>query len=84
MPILKRKVALFCNVEENAVVESVDVSTIYEVPLKMLDEKLDQTVLRKLSLSTETEPQLNGMERVYFKAEKPKAFSQHRACRKVC
>ncbi len=44
---IKRKVALFCNVEESAVVESVDVSTIYEVPLKMLEEKLDQTVLRK-------------------------------------
>ncbi len=45
---IKRKVALFCNVEENAVIESVDVSTIYEVPIKMLEEKLDQTVLRKL------------------------------------
>ncbi|TFG43157.1 MAG: CTP synthase, partial [Bacteroidia bacterium] len=40
---IRRKVALFCNVEEYAVIESVDVSTIYEVPLKMLEEKLDQT-----------------------------------------
>ncbi len=55
---IKRKVALFCNVEENAVAESVDVSTIYEVPLKMLDEKLDQTVLRKLGLPAENEPPL--------------------------
>ena len=47
---IKRKVALFCNVEEKAVVESVDVSTIYEVPIKMLEEKLDQTVLTKLGL----------------------------------
>lgn len=56
---IKRKVALFCNVEENAVIESVDVSTIYEVPLKMLEEKLDQTVLRKLSLSVSKEPSLS-------------------------
>ena len=55
---IKRKVALFCNVEEEAVVESVDVSTIYEVPLKMLDEKLDQTVLRKLALPIAEKPPL--------------------------
>ena len=53
---IKRKVALFCNVEESAVVESVDVSTIYEVPMKMLDEKLDQTVLRKLALPVSEKP----------------------------
>jgi len=41
-------VALFCNVEEYAVIESVDVSTIYEVPIKMLEQGLDKTVLRKL------------------------------------
>lgn len=55
---LKRKVALFCNVEENAVIESIDVSTIYEVPLRMLDEKLDLTVLRKLALPSGEEPSL--------------------------
>ncbi len=55
---IKRKVALFCNVEENAVAESVDVPTIYEVPLKILDEKLDQTILRKLGLPVENEPPL--------------------------
>lgn len=58
---LKRKVALFCNVEENAVIESLDVPTIYEVPVRMLNEKLDQTVLRKLSLPAGDEPPLpNG------------------------
>ncbi|MFZ0283387.1 MAG: CTP synthase, partial [Bacteroidales bacterium] len=69
---IKKKVALFCNVEENAVVESADVSTIYEVPLKMLDEKLDQTVLRKLSLSTETEPQLNAWREFISRLKNPK------------
>jgi CTP synthase len=55
---IKRKVALFCNVEENAVVQSVDVSTIYEVPIKMLEQGLDRTVLRKLGLPVGPEPPL--------------------------
>lgn len=49
---IKRKVALFCNVEIDAVMESVDVSTIYEVPLRMLDQRLDLVALRKLNLDT--------------------------------
>lgn len=69
---IKRKVALFCNVEENAVVESVDVSTIYEVPLRMLEEKLDQTVLRKLTLSTDTEPELNAWREFISRLKNPK------------
>jgi len=55
---IRKKVALFCNVGENAVIESVDVSTIYEVPLKMLEEKLDLTVLGKLALPAGKEPPL--------------------------
>ncbi len=47
---VRKKVALFCNVELDAVVQSVNVPTIYEVPLKMLEEKLDLTVLKKLGL----------------------------------
>lgn len=50
---VKRKVALFCNVEQDAVVASLDVPTIYEVPLMMLDQKLDIVALRKLGLDTE-------------------------------
>lgn len=49
---VKRKVALFCNVEPDAVVASLDVPTIYEVPLMMLDQKLDIVALRKLGLDT--------------------------------
>ena len=55
---IKRKVALFCNVEEYAVVESVDVSTIYQVPLNMLAEGLDRTVMKKLALTVTKEPPL--------------------------
>lgn len=49
---LKRKVALFCNVQPEAVIESIDVSTIYEVPIKMEEEKLDEIVLEKLGPSS--------------------------------
>lgn len=71
-PDIKKKVALFCNVEEYAVVQSVDVSTIYEVPLKMLAEKLDQTVLKKLSLPAEMEPQLTGWNEFITKLKNPR------------
>lgn len=47
---IRKKVALFCNVALEAVVQSINVPTIYDVPLKMLEEKLDLTVLKKLDL----------------------------------
>lgn len=43
---LKKKVALFCNVDENAVVQSIDMPTIYEVPLRMQEQGLDVTILK--------------------------------------
>jgi CTP synthase len=69
---VKRKVALFCNVEENAVVETIDVSTIYEVPLNMLREELDQTVLRKLNLPCGEEPALTEWKEFLLKLKNPK------------
>ena len=45
---IRKKLALFCNVNINAVVESIDAPTIYDVPLNMLKEQLDKTVLAKL------------------------------------
>ena len=69
---IKRKVALFCNVEESAVIESVDVPTIYDVPLKMLDEKLDQTVLRKLALPVAENPPLTEWREFLKKLKNPK------------
>lgn len=47
---VKRKVALFCNVAPDAVIESIDVPTIYEVPLRMLEQQLDIVAMRKLTL----------------------------------
>lgn len=57
---VREKVALFCNVELNAVVQSANVATIYDVPLKMLEEKLDLTVLRKLNLPVKDEIDLDA------------------------
>jgi CTP synthase len=50
---LRRKLALFCNVESGAVIEARDAKSIYEVPLLMEKEKLDQVVLQKLGLPQE-------------------------------
>lgn len=50
-----RKVALFCNVDVDAVIQSVDVPTIYEVPLMMQSQKMDETILRKFGMDTNTE-----------------------------
>jgi len=55
---MRRKIALFCNIEPSAVVEAVDADTIYDVPLFMKDEGLDREVLRKLNLPLRQEPKL--------------------------
>lgn len=49
---IRKKVALFCNVELDAVIQSIDVSTIYEVPLLMKKEGLDVMVMKKLKIET--------------------------------
>jgi len=55
---LRKKVALFCNVELDAVIQSIDVSTIYEVPLLMKEEGLDDIVLKKLKIEAKGSPDL--------------------------
>lgn len=66
---IRRKVALFCNVEPKAVVESVDVPTIYEVPLKMHAQHLDETILEKLDLPFDREPDLHDWEEFVYKVK---------------
>lgn len=51
---LRRKLALFCNVREEAVIQSIDASTIYDVPNLMLEQGLDKVVLKKLGLKSST------------------------------
>ena len=72
-PELRRKLALFCNVTPNAVIESIDLNTIYEVPMVMLKEKLDKVVLAKLKLSTKAEPDMAQWRDFLFKLEHPKS-----------
>ena len=68
---LKRKIALFCNVKEEAVIESVDASTIYEVPVLMLQEKLDVIVLKKLNITNYQEPELTKWKEFLDKVKHP-------------
>ena len=49
---LRTKLALFCNVEKEAVIQSIDAKTIYDVPNLMLDEGLDKIALKKLRLES--------------------------------
>lgn len=56
---IRRKIALFCNVPINSVIEARDASTIYDVPLLMRKEKLDERVLTRLKISHKKEPNLD-------------------------
>jgi len=71
-PDLKGKVALFCNVSKEAVIESIDVSTIYEVPVMMQQEKLDVIVLKKLGLPLGNEPDLKNWNEFLYRYKNPK------------
>jgi len=71
-PGLKEKVALFCNVNKESVIESIDVPTIYEVPIKMLEEKLDEIVLKKLGLPLGDPPQLKEWNEFLYRYKNPK------------
>jgi CTP synthase len=70
---IKRKIALFCNVKAGNVIESLDASTIYEVPLLMLKEKLDLIVLKKLNIQNFKEPDLAKWNIFLDKLKHPKA-----------
>ncbi len=69
---LRLKLALFCNVKPEAVIQSIDVETIYDVPLKMLDEGLDKVVLNKLGVKTKNKPNLNDWNLFLNKLKNPK------------
>ena len=55
---LRKKVAAFCNVSPEAVIQSIDQNTIYEVPVRMAEQKLDSIILQKFNLSTEKEAEM--------------------------
>ncbi|WP_445956849.1 CTP synthase [Yeosuana sp.] len=68
---LRRKLALFCNVREEAVIQSIDASTIYDVPNLMLEQGLDKVVLKKLALNS-TVPDLTGWNKFLIRHKNPK------------
>ncbi len=67
---LKEKIALFCNVEPEAVITAIDVDHIYEVPLKFHEQDLDETICRKLGIWTRA-PQLQNWEDLVYKLKNP-------------
>ncbi|MEY4107002.1 MAG: hypothetical protein RL181_1344 [Bacteroidota bacterium] len=68
---IRRKLAQFCNVDVASVIESIDVETIYDVPLLMLKERLDMIVLTKLHLQDRREPDLSAWKVFLGKLKNP-------------
>jgi CTP synthase len=69
---IKRKLALFCNVKQEDVIQSIDAETIYDVPNLMLDEGLDTVVLKKFNLESKQEPKLTVWNEFLRKHKNPK------------
>ncbi|RSK40548.1 CTP synthase [Mangrovimonas spongiae] len=69
---LRTKLALFCNVREEAVIQSIDASTIYDVPNLMLNQGLDKVVLKKLALNS-SKPDLTQWNQFLQRHKNPKA-----------
>jgi len=71
-PDLRNKLALFCNVKREAVIQSIDASTIYEVPNLMLEEGLDIVALKKLDLPKKAAPDLKTWNTFLRRLKNPK------------
>jgi len=71
-PELRRKIAQFCNVKQEAVIEAADAPTIYEVPVAMMREGLDVIVLKKLNIGEYREPDLTRWKEFLDKLKYPK------------
>ena len=68
---IRKKLALFCNVQLNSVIEAIDADTIYDVPLLMRKEKLDERVLSKLKVHSKEEPDLEQWKDFLGKLKNP-------------
>ncbi|WP_457617272.1 CTP synthase [Lutibacter sp.] len=69
---IKQKLALFCNVKKEDVIQSIDAETIYDVPNLMFEEGLDKVVLKKLNLKGANEPNLKEWNSFLTKHKNPK------------
>jgi CTP synthase len=70
---LKAKIALFCNVKTDSVIEAADASSIYEVPLLMQEQRLDEICLKKLNITWFPEPELSAWKGFISKLQNPKS-----------
>ena len=68
---IRKKIALFCNVDMDSVIEAIDADSIYDVPLYMRKERLDERVLAKLRLDTDTEPDIAQWKEFLGKLKNP-------------
>ncbi len=68
---MKKKIALFCNVEEQCVITALDVDTIYEVPLRLHEEGLDDRILENLQMTTKKNNDLRTWETIVRKIKQP-------------
>ncbi len=71
-PSIRSKIAKFCNVTTDAVIESIDAPTIYDVPLLMQNEKLDEVVLKKLKVKSTVKPDLAQWNTFLKRYKEPK------------
>jgi CTP synthase len=70
-PELRKKIALFCNVNYNSVIQAMDAETIYDVPLMMRKEKLDERVLSKLRLGSKEEVNIESWKEFLGRHKNP-------------
>ncbi|WP_026915555.1 CTP synthase [Christiangramia portivictoriae] len=70
---IRRKLAIFCNVRQEAVIQSIDAPTIYDVPNMMLKEGLDTVTMKKLDLPTDSTPNLDRWNQFLKRHKNPKA-----------
>ncbi|QMU27996.1 CTP synthase [Adhaeribacter radiodurans] len=68
---MRKKIALFCNVKVNSVIESLDAETIYDVPLMMKKEKLDERVIKKLKITGKHELNLDSWKEFLGRLKNP-------------
>jgi CTP synthase len=70
---IRNKIAKFCNVTPNAVIQSIDAETIYDVPVLMQEEKLDEVVLEKLGVKSKKKPDLKKWMEFLNRYKHPKS-----------
>jgi CTP synthase len=69
---LRKKIALFCNVEPQSVLQTIDAQSIYEVPILMYEEGLDREILRKMNIACDKKPDLAYWKEFLHKLKYPK------------